>query len=267
MIGLRNTSFACLLPGALAALALAAAGFAQQPPGSQSPSPPPQAETTAPAVAPPAGTTPSPSGFETGQDSPERILGVIPEYAVTNQPNVPPLTSSQKFRLFVRQSSDSYQWVAVGGEAEVSQLENTWPEYGRGMAGYGRRYATTLADVTDGNFMSIFLSPSLLKQDPRYFRLGRGTIRHRTLYSLAQEFWSKTDRGTRQFGYSNVLGAFAAQGISNFYYPRAERRLRYTLSRSGLDLLYGMGNGLALEFWPDIKCKLFRKCGGIAAKR
>jgi hypothetical protein len=42
-------------------------------------------------------------------------------------------------------------------------------------------------------------------------------------YALAQEFVGKTDKGTRSFNYSNVLGALTAGGISNAYYPSADR--------------------------------------------
>jgi hypothetical protein len=108
--------------------------------------------------------------------------------------------------------------------------------------------------------MSNFLFPVLLKQDPRYFRLGQGTIKHRIVYSLEQEFWGKTDQGTRQFNYSKVLGAFGAKAVSNTYYPPGDRGFGLTMRRSGLSLLSGMGTGLAAEFWPDINCKLFHKC-------
>lgn len=108
--------------------------------------------------------------------------------------------------------------------------------------------------------MSNFLFPVLLKQDPRYFRLGQGTIKHRFLYSLMQEFWGKTDKGGRQFNFSKVLGAFAASAISNAYYPSSDRGFGLTLRRSGSSILSGMATGLGGEFWPDIDCKVFHRC-------
>lgn len=84
------------------------------------------------------------------------------------------------------------------------------PRYGQGAAGYDKRYGAAVADVTDHEFMSNFLFPVMLKQDPRYFRLGRGTMKHRILYSLEQEFWCKTDKGTRQFNFSKAWARLRA---------------------------------------------------------
>jgi hypothetical protein len=179
---------------------------------------------------------------------------------VTNRQHPPSLTPAQKFGLFTRQAFDPFQWIAAGAQAGLSQADNRMPGCGQGAAGYGKRYGAAVADVTDHEFMSNFLFPVLLKEDPRYFRLGQGTIRRRFIYSLEQEFWGKTDRGTRQFNFSKVLGAFASKAVSNAYYPAADRGFGVTMSRSAVSLLSGMGSALGAEFWPDVECKVFHKC-------
>jgi len=240
-------------------MALAGVAFAQEPqPGQSEPSPQGPRTTTLQPEAPPGKAGPG-----TSQEGHERILGVIPAFEVTNRQHPSSLTPRQKFRLFARQSFDPFQWLAAGAQAGAGQAHNSLPGYGQGAAGYGKRYGAAVADVTDREFMSNFLFPVLLKQDPRYFRRGRGTIQHRFLYSLEQEFWGKTDQGTRQFNYSKVLGAFVAKGVSNAYYPPGDRGLGLTMRRSGISLLSGMGTGLAAEFWPDINCKLFHRCHNI----
>jgi hypothetical protein len=187
-----------------------------------------------------------------------RILGVVPQFSVTRQ-NAAPLTSRQKFRLFVRSAFDPVQFALVGLQAGISQATNSFGGYGQGAEGYGKRYGAAFADQASSNFFSNFAYPVLLKQDPRYFRLGEGTIKHRIGYALAQEFVCKTDKGTRQFCYSNVLGAFTAGSISNAYYPSNDRGFGLTMSRAGIALLYGSLGGLVDEFWADIDKKLFHK--------
>jgi hypothetical protein len=243
-----------LLPAALAALTLAGAAIAQQSPNPQSEPSPRGTETTE------TGAAPSPAPSEASREGHERILGVIPAFGVTNRQRPPSLTPGEKFRLFARQSFDPFQWVAAGAQAGAGQAYNTMPGYGQGAAGFGKRYGAAVADVTDREFMSNFLFPVLLRQDPRYFRLGQGTIKHRIVHSLEQEFWGKTDQGTSQFNYSKVLGAFGAKAVSNTYYPPGDRGFGLTMRRSGMSILSGMGTGLAAEFWPDINCKLFHKC-------
>jgi len=239
---------------------LSGMAWAQQPATAQSPAA--QPAETAQAGAATATQTGSAASQEV-QEGHERILGLLPVFEVTNRLQAPSLTARQKFDLFARQTFDPFQWVGAGAQAGLSQAENTWPGYGQGAAGYARRYGASMGDVVDREFMSDFLFPVALKQDPRYFRLGRGTIRHRFLYSLEQELWCRTDQGTRQFNYSKVLGAFAAKSISNIYYPPGDRGFGPTLRNSGVAILSSMATGLATEFWPDIDCRVFHKCGRL----
>jgi hypothetical protein len=99
----------------------------------------------------------------------------------------------------------------------------------------------------------------LLKEDPRYFRLGEGSVKHRLGYAIVQEFVCRTDSGGRSFSFENVLGAFSSGGLSNVYYPSSDRGLSLTMSRSAIALAYGSVGGLVDEFWPDISRKLFKK--------
>lgn len=187
-----------------------------------------------------------------------RVLGVVPLFGVTRQ-NAAPLTPGQKFHLFRRSAFDPVQFAVVGLQAGISQATNSFGGYGQGAEGYGKRYGAAFADQVSSNFFSNFVYPVLLKEDPRYFRLGEGTIKHRIGYALAQEFVCKTDKGTRSFNYSNVLGAFTAGSISNAYYPSNDRGFGLTVSRAGIALLYGSLGGLFDEFWADIDHKLFHK--------
>jgi hypothetical protein len=233
---------------------------AQQPTPAASPSPAKPAATRKSATPPLADPELQKQEQELlKKEQSQRILGVIPQFDVTNRQNALPLTSRQKFRLFVRTAFDPFQFGLIGVQAGIGQATNSFPAYGQGAAGYGKRYGAAFADQVSSNFFSNFAYPVLLKEDPRYFRLGEGSIKHRIAYSLAQEFVCRTDKGTRRFSLSNVLGAFTAGGISNVYYPPANRGFGLTMSRSGISLLYGSLGGLLDEFWPDIDQKLFHK--------
>jgi len=247
-----RTSNLLILSAALLTCTLSRITFAQQSTELQS-----QPQQTSSPASSQASVTPA--TLRPPSESHERILGVIPAFDVTDLRRAPSLTPGQKFKLFARQAFDPVQWVAAGAQAGLSQAHNTFPGYGQGAAGYGKRYGAAMADITDREFLSNFLFPVVLKQDPRYFRSGRGSIPHRFLYALEQEFWGKTDRGTRQFNFSKVLGAFAAKGISNLYYPPDDRGFGITMRRSALTLASGMASNLGAEFWPDIRFKVFHR--------
>lgn len=195
------------------------------------------------------------------QEQSQRILGVVPQFGMTSRMNAPPLTTGQKFHLFLKSSFDPFEYAAAGFQAGLGQATNEFPGYGQGAAGYGKRYGASIADQVSSNFFANFVYPSLLKEDPRYFRLGEGSIKHRILYSLEQEFVCHSDKGGLTFNWSNVLGAFTSGAISNAYYPSTDRGAGLTASRSAISLLYGAAGGLVDEFWVDIHNKLFHKHG------
>lgn len=189
----------------------------------------------------------------------QRMLGVVPMFTVTSRRNAPPLSRRGKFQLFVRSTFDPFEYAAAGLQAGINQAEDDFPEYGQGGAGFAKRYGAALGDQISSGFFANFAYPVLLKEDPRYFRSGQGSVPHRIGYSLAQEFIVHTDSGKRTFNFSNVLGAVSAGGVSNLYYPGSSRGFSLTMSRAGISLLYGSVGGLADEFWPDIQRKFFGK--------
>jgi len=189
----------------------------------------------------------------------QRILGVVPMFGTTNRRDPPPLTVGQKFHLFAKSAFDPFVFATSGIQAGIGQAQDDFPGYGQGVAGYTKRYAATFGDSTSATFFGAFLYPVLLKQDPRYFRLGQGTAKRRIGYALAQAFVCHTDKGGRAFNFSSVLGAFSSGALSNAYYPPSDRGFGLTMSRTGISMIYGSAGGLVDEFWPDIHHKFFEK--------
>ncbi|HTS34029.1 MAG TPA: hypothetical protein VMH04_00070 [Candidatus Solibacter sp.] len=212
------------------------------------------------------------------QEQSQRVLGVLPQFAVTSRQDASPLTSGEKFHLFAKATMDPVTLGIIGLQAGLSQANNEFPAYGQGAAGYGKRYGASLADSASSGFFSNYFYPSLLKQDPRYFRLGEGhSVAHRLFFGARQEFWCHDDKGKHVVNWSSILGSFTSGAISNLYYPgrtlisttpatattpaipnyEDDRGIGLTLSRSTIALAYGMAGGVFDEFWPDIHRKLF----------
>src|SRR5450631_795529 len=153
----------------------------------------------------------------------QRVLGVLPNFYVGYIPNAAPLNAKQKFKLAARTVVDPFTFVFVAGAAGVEQAQNHFRGYGQGAQGYAKRFGAGYADTVAGTFIGSAILPSLLKQDPRYFYKGTGSTSSRFLYALANAVICKGDNGRWQPNYSNVLGNFAAGGISNLYYPPQDR--------------------------------------------
>jgi hypothetical protein len=153
----------------------------------------------------------------------QRVLGVIPNFYVSYQQDALPLRPKQKFELAWKTSIDPVTFAATGAIAGVQQAQNEFSGYGQGGHGYAKRYGAAYGDAVIGTMIGGAILPSLLKQDPRYFYKGTGSTRSRIIYALANAVICKGDNGRWQFDYSGILGALAAGGISNLYYPASSR--------------------------------------------
>ena len=187
------------------------------------------------------------------------MFGIVPAYGLVEpgmQP--PPLTSGQKFGLAV-QYLNPYTFVFVAAGAGISQAINTPKEYGQGMEGYGQRYGAGFADgLTDGLLVT-GVYPSLLHQDPRYYRLGDGKFPHRTGYALSRILVTRQDSGRRAFNFSQVLGSFTSAAIAVTYYPKSERDFSGVAETAGVRFAFDAGFNVLKEFYPDIERKLFHR--------
>jgi len=153
----------------------------------------------------------------------QRVLGAIPNFYVSYIPDAVPLTSGQKFRMAWKTVIDPFTFVVVAGAAGVEQAQNHFAGYGQGTEGYAKRFGAGYADTIAGTFIGSAILPSILKQDPRYFYKGTGSIPSRFMYAIANSVICKGDNRHWQVNYSNILGNLAAGGISNIYYPAQDR--------------------------------------------
>jgi hypothetical protein len=153
----------------------------------------------------------------------QRVFGVIPNFYVTYIPDAAPLTPKQKFKLAWKSTVDPVTFGLTAAVAGVQQAQNDFSGYGQGAAGYGRRFGAAYGNEVSSTFIGGAILPALLKQDPRYFYKGSGSVRSRVLYAMANAVICKGDNGHWQPNYSGILGDLAAGGISNAYYPAKNR--------------------------------------------
>jgi Carboxypeptidase regulatory-like domain len=184
----------------------------------------------------------------------QRVLGVIPNFYISYVPNAAPLNTKQKFNLAWKSTIDPVNFILTGAFAGVQQARNDFSGYGQGADGYAKRYAADYADGVIGTYIGSAILPSLLKQDPRYFYKGTGTIRERALYAIANAVIRKSDKGRWQPDYSGIGGDLIAGAISNLYYPASDR------NGAGLTIenaLLGLGATAATNLIQEFILKKF----------
>jgi|SRR5580704_1061135 hypothetical protein len=229
-------------------LTLAAGAWAQEAPA-----------TAPPATAPAASPTQQQQPGQTQEPPDKRVFGVLPNYRTANESAVyTPITTKQKFTIGAKDSFDYPLVLLAGAFAGLGQVTNQHPAFGQGMAGFGRRLGTGYADQAIGNMMTEAIYPSILREDPRYFRRGYGSKWSRTWYALTRVMVTKTDSGGQRFNFSEWAGNATGVAISNAYYPDEHSVLDNVgklCQQVGTDAI----SQVLKEFWPDVKRKFFHK--------
>ena len=198
-----------------------------------------------------------PAKNQTTEEEHPRLFWIFPTYTISESQSPLSLTAGGKWRLYVKDKTDPFTigWVAF--EAGISQANDDLPGYGQGAAGYGKRFGAGLADELAGGFFGTFLFPSVLHQDPRYYRLGSGPFKKRLGHALIRPILTHKDSGGRTFNWSGVLGSIATSSLSNAYYPEGDRGVGPTFSRVGMSIPFSMIDELFNEFGPDVQKKIF----------
>ena len=152
----------------------------------------------------------------------QRVLGVIPNFYVSYDPQAAPLTAGLKYKLALRTAMDP---VTVAGALFIGGIDQAagTPSYGGGVEGDAKRvgseYASGFVDVMAGGAVL----PALLHQDPRYFYKGTGTRGQRLRYAISRAFLCRGDNGKTQINFSSMGGDLAAGGVQDLYYPSDDR--------------------------------------------
>jgi hypothetical protein len=219
--------------------------------------PTPQANPADPNNPNPKSNSTSNSNDQYGKQ-PKRILWVVPNYrAVSANTNLPPLSFKNELWLATQDTFDYSDFIFVGGLAGIEMASKSQPSFGQGAEGYGKYYWHLFVDGGIENYMTEAIVPGVTREDPRYYTLGKGGFIKRTGYAVSRLFITRTNAGNSTFNLSEIVGAGAAAGIGNTYYPAESNPWVKTYQRWGTQVgLDGVFNALK-EFWPDIDHAVF----------
>jgi len=189
----------------------------------------------------------------------KRILGIFPNFrAVSTSEHLPPQSVKEKFTTASQDSFDYSAFVLPAALAGQQDATRATPEFGHGGVAYGRYLWHSFVDQTSENYFVEFIVPVATHEDTRYYTLGpgKGTIK-RMGYALSRAVVTRNDAGNETFNASEVIGAGAAAGISNLYYPSPERTVSNTADKWATNVGIDAAAFIIREFWPDINHLLF----------
>ena len=192
------------------------------------------------------------------EPSKNHIFWIIPNYRSDENPAaIKPLKPGAKMKVALDDSFDPSAFLVAGIFAGLSMAQKQYSSFGTGAQGFGKYYGGAFADQAIGNIMTEGLFPVALHQDPRYFVKGTGGFWKRTGYAISREFITRDDDGGNHFNTSELAGNAVAAGISNLYYPAADRSFGNTANKWGQQIALDTFFNVAKEFWPDVRNKVF----------
>jgi hypothetical protein len=187
--------------------------------------------------------------------SDKHIFGIIPNFRTSpTLAKYEPISPREKFRIAAQDSFDRGTFLLAAAFAGESQLSNSNRAFGQGVEGYAQYLGAQYGDFVIGNYMTEGIFPTILHQDPRYFRRGTGSRMSRLGYAMGQIFWTHHDSGRMEFNYSEVFGNSAAVAISNIYY-KDQRSAHDAVLSLTTQLAVDMAADVLKEFWPDVDRK------------
>jgi len=207
---------------------------------------------------------PAPKSQQPPEPRDKRLFGIIPNYKTfPMMAQYEPLSPREKFKIASQDAFDRGTFALAAAFAGKSQLADSDPSFGQGVEGYAHRFATSYGDWAIGDFMTEAVFPSMLHQDPRYFRKGDGSGISRLFYAMGLIFWTRTDGGGHMFNFSEIGGNAAASAISQAYYPD-ERNAGSAAETLGIQVGVDMASNVMKEFYPDMRRWLHRKHASAA---
>jgi hypothetical protein len=189
----------------------------------------------------------------------KHLLWILPNYRTSpGLTNYQPLTVRNKFKVAAEDSWDRGTLVQAALAGAEHQLTNSNRSFGQGAAGFGQYFGASYGDFVVANYMTEAVFPSLLHQDPRYFRRGTGGVWSRVGYAIGQTFRTHNDSGHSEFNYSEWLGNSAAVAISNAYYAD-NRNAGDNASQLRVQVGIDAAGNILKEFYPEIVRRFTRR--------
>jgi len=193
------------------------------------------------------------------QQEHQRVMGVMATFNTTRNKDALPLSPGQKFQLFFKSETDPWPFLLSSVVAGIGQADDSYPEWGQGAQGYGKRIGAAYTDAFIGNFFGNAVLPIVLHEDPRYYQKGAGSFTSRALWAASSSVWCKRDKGGWGPNYANVGGNLIGAAVARVYYPASERTVSNTITDGLTVSAEGVVGAEIIEFWPDIARHYQRK--------
>jgi len=174
-----------------------------------------------------------------------------------------PLSSGEKFKLFLADSSAPNVMLSSALGSAIAQAADSPHGYGQGWDAYAKRFGASMAGNASSEFFGTFLLASALHQDPRFFPQRNPTFGGSAKYAIARVFVTRNDEGRKVGNWSGLFGTLLSESLANAYWPEQDRTAGQTFRRIGIDLGTRAASNMFRNYWPLIFKDLQRVTPGL----
>lgn len=160
-----------------------------------------------------------------------------------------PLTRHQRLRDYLLSLVSPIPVFGSAASAAIGQWRDHPNEWKEGAAGYGRRFASSMAQHVAGQTM-LSGAAALLDENNRYVRSGQSGIRRRLRYALISTVLARSRDGSRHVSFSKIGTLAGAALLSRAWQPPSSAQPHNAWANFGASLGVAAGFNVLREFLP-----------------
>jgi hypothetical protein len=169
-----------------------------------------------------------------------------------------PLTAGGKIHFYLKSTVGPMSIFTSVFSSGYNQAVDSVPEWGQGMEGYGKRFASSMGQKAVEKTVHHSLK-IMLREDPRYFYSVRQGIWPRTLHAIGETFVAHKDSGGTRPDYSRFAGIASGVYVSRQWHPENRRCAMDYIQGAAASIGIQSAKNVFMEFWPDIKKKFLKR--------
>jgi hypothetical protein len=159
------------------------------------------------------------------------------------------MTQADRWNDYFKRTANPFSLVSSAASAGLGQWRDRPEEWGQGAAGFGRRYASSIAQhVVKESLM--FAASSALHEDNRYVRSQGETTRGRIVNAIEGVWYARRDDGSRRVSISRFTAYAGVYLISRTWQPPTINTPKGLLVNVGTSFGLSVGMNVVREFWP-----------------
>jgi hypothetical protein len=148
--------------------------------------------------------------------------------------------------------------------ASYEQLFNIDPKYGHDTGAFGEKLGASMLRSASVRVFSDGILASAFHQDPRYYRVGEGSVVHRGLRSAMQALVRRGDDGASPNQLLRDRGARRRGCTHGYLLSEPSVTAAVVASTFLISIATDAGGDLLLEFIPSVVHR-FRSCGNFGS--